>query len=225
MTNDERVFDETPFDPASMAVSSLVNTRAVWFKRPWLLITVAVIFVAGVSVVTDITRPITKAQDAATQNGTIKQINADIKPCAYATTQSFQFYNDFVEGTLTSADLSQTTGLLVGDQTVCSFASEPIYDLTNNIQPLETPAGKYIDLMMTVSRTWMTDYALAAIEDIQYLFKYPGTESKIRDLTVLETRLSAERALAIKEVDEAGRIVKTSLIKPVIPMLPHLRGT
>lgn len=225
MTNNERLFEEKPYDPASMAATSLSNTKAAWFKRPWFLITVGVILISAVSIITDITNPLTNSQDVATQNGTIKHINSDTQACAYATTQSFQFYNDFVGGNLSSAEFSQASRYLVEDAVACSFASEPIYDLTNNIQPLETAAGKNINLMLVVSRTWMTDYALASIDDIQYLFQHPGTVSKIHTLTLLEADLTSERALAFKDVDAADRILGATLAKPAIPILPHLSGT
>ncbi|HEY5266568.1 MAG TPA: hypothetical protein VIJ40_07125 [Acidimicrobiales bacterium] len=225
MTNDEFNFEETPFDPASMATSSLGIAKAVWYKRPWILIVIAVVVVVAISIITDLPRPITKAQDAATQNGTIKQINVDTKACSFAVNESFQFYNKFAQGKLTPSELTQTSGLLVGDQTACSFASEPVYDLTNNIQPLRTSAGKHIDEYLSVASKWMTDYALASIEDIQYLFSKPGTSSKIQGLTSLETHLSAERALAFKDVNEAQQILGIPLKSPILPVLPHLTGT
>lgn len=225
MTNDKFDFEETPFDPASMATSSLGITKAVWYKRPWFLIVVAIVVVIAVSIITDLPRPITKSQDAASQNGTIKQINADTKACAFAATETFQFYNKFVQGKLTPGEITQTSGLITGDQTACSFASEPIYDLTNNIQPIETRAGKHVDRVIVVVRTWMTDYALSAIDDIQYLFNKPGTSGKIRNLTVLEANLNKQRALAIKDIDAAQRILGIPLKSPTLPALPHLLGT
>jgi len=32
------------------------------------------------------------------------------------------------------SDLAEVPTLLTGDETACSFASEPVYDLTNNLQ-------------------------------------------------------------------------------------------
>ena len=208
-----------------MASSSLGLTKAVWYKRPWFLIAAALVLVVAISVISDISHPITKAQDAAAQNGTIKQINNDSKACSFAVTESFHFYNQFVKGRLTPSELSQTTSLLIGDQTACSFASEPIYDLTNNIQPLDTAAGKHIEGLLKASRKWMTNYALASIGDIQYLFGNPGATAQIQHLASLQTRLRAERALAINDVTEAQQILGISLKEPILPTLPHLIGT
>lgn len=225
MTNDLSGFEEIPFNPATMATSSLGITKAIWYKRPWFLVTVAVIVIVAISVISDLTRPITKAQDAAAQNITLKQINVDIKPCAFAVNESFNFYNQDVTGKLTSSDRSQIPRLLTGDQTACSFASGPVYDLTNNIQPLKTTAGKHIDRILSVVVKWMTNHALAAIDDIQFLFSHPGAESKIHDLAIQQTRLSALRELAISDVNAADQILGATLVSPGLPVLPHLIGT
>ena len=116
-----------------MATSSLGLAKAVWYKRPWFIITVAVVVVVALSVLSDLPRKITKKEDAASQNGTIKQINVDVKACAFAVSESFSFYNKYVAGTLKASELAQIPPLLIGDQTACSFASQPVYDLTNNI--------------------------------------------------------------------------------------------
>jgi hypothetical protein len=161
-----------------MAAASLESTVVVWYKRPWFLITLGIVVVLGVSVITDLPQHITKAQDASEQNDSIHQINIDIAPCVYAVQQSFNFYQEKVTGNLTAAHLKQVPALLVGDQTACSFASGGVYDLTNNIQVNDTTAGIHIDHMLSVIVTWVTSDALAAIEDIQYLFVHPGDAAR-----------------------------------------------
>jgi hypothetical protein len=218
-------FEVVPFDPASMATSSLGLAKAVWYKRPWFIITVAVVVVVALSVLSDLPRPITKKEDAASQNGTIKQINVDVKACAFAVSESFSFYNKYVAGTLKASELAQIPPLLIGDQTACSFASQPVYDLTNNIQPRETTAGKDIDKVLRVAQQWMTNCALASIEDIQFLFNHPGNSSKIADLTKQQTNLSQTRQLALSDVHAAEKDLGITLVPLKIPVLPHLRGT
>ncbi|HEV3267115.1 MAG TPA: hypothetical protein VGZ68_01795 [Acidimicrobiales bacterium] len=225
MTNEFSDFEEVPFDPASMATSSLGLAKAVLYKRPWFLITVAVVVVLALSVLSDLPQHITKKEDAASQNATLKQINGDIQPCAFAVSESFNFYNRLVAGTLKSSELSQIPPLLIGDQTACSFASQPIYDLTNNIQPRETAAGKDVDKVLRVAQQWMTNSALAAIEDIQYLFKNSGASLKIADLTKQEAKLAQTRQRALSDVHAAETDLGITLVHLKIPVLPHLRGT
>jgi hypothetical protein len=207
-----------------MSASSLANFKVVFYKRPWFLITVAIIVVVAVSVITDLPNHISKSQDFTAQNATIGQINADIDPCVYSVKESFSFYNMSLAGKLTTSDRAQVPDLLVGDQTACSFASGAVYDLTNNIQVLDTKAGKHIDQMLSVVVSWVTSDALAAIEDIQNLFQHPGKLSLIHNLTKEEAQLTKDRAAAFHDVAEASSILGT-LKKPILPKLPHLTGT
>jgi len=55
--------------------------------------------------------------------------------------ESFKIYNEDVSGKLTPSDLAEVPTLLTGDETACSFASEPVYDLTNNLQVDDTKAA------------------------------------------------------------------------------------
>lgn len=208
-----------------MTTSSLGLAKNVWYKRPWFLVTAVVVVIAAISIISDLPRPLTKAQDAASQNGTIKAINNDLAECAFAVHESFNFYNDQAAGTLTASNRAQIPALLVGDQTACSFASQPIYDLTNNIQVLDTAAGKHIDRMKTVVLKWMTDNALASIEDIQYVFAHPGATSKVANLTSEESQLATTRALARSDLKDAEVTLGLHLDPLKMPALPHLRGT
>jgi hypothetical protein len=225
VTDDPKGFEEIPFDPASMSTSSLGMAKAVWYKRPWFLVTVAIVLIVAISIITDLPHPITKAQDAATQDATLRSINGDLKACAYAVNESFDFYNSDVSGKLTKSNLSKIPALLTGDQTACSFASQPVYDLTNNIQPLGTTAGKFVDHLLRVVQQWMTNNALASIEDIQYLFAHPGDVSKIHDLTTQQVRLASNRQLALSDVTDAEAVLGIALVKVNLPVLPHLIGT
>ena len=225
MTGDIPDFDTSVYDPATMAVTSLITAKIVWYRRPWFLLTVAVLLVVGVSVITDLPHHLSQTEDASAQNATMKQINTDIAPCNYAVKEAFSFYNEKVKGTLTPSNLHQIPHLLVADQSVCSFTSGSIYDLTNNIQVLDTTAGKNLDHMLTVVVKWTTDNALAAVEDIQYLFVHPGDQSKIRDLTAQQLLLAHDRALALADEATASHELATTLRPLHLSVLTHLIGT
>lgn len=225
MTDENHNAFEVPYDPATMPSSSLGTFKVIWYKRPWFLVTVVIVIVIGVSVITDLPSPITKAQDASAQNATLKQINRDIAPCTYALKETFSFYQKKVAGTLTSSNLAQVPALLIGDQSACSFTSGSVYDLTNNIQVLDTKAGKNIDKMLAVIVTWVTNDALAAIEDIQYLFVHPNNLKKLNDLTKQEAFLATDRELAITDALNASAVVGITLSAPQLPALPTLPGT
>ena len=217
--------EESAYNPASMSASSLLSWKAVWYKRPWFLLSVAIAVVIAVSVVTDLPHHISKSEDASAQNATLKQINTDITPCGYAVKEAFNFYDANVKGTLTKENLRQIAHLLVADQSVCSFTSGPIADLTTNIQVLDTAAGKHIDSMMIVIVKWTTDDALSAIDDIQYYFAHLGNVSKTHDLTKQELLLAKDRRLALADEAAASAELGTTLLPLQLPSLPQLLGT
>ncbi|MHB1208283.1 MAG: hypothetical protein ACYC1I_01085 [Acidimicrobiales bacterium] len=225
MIEGTKPLDSPSYDPGSMPVSSLSTQRAVLYRRPWFLITVAVIVVVAVSVISDLPHPITKAEDATAQNASMKQINTDIGPCVFAVKEAFSFYEQKVTGQLSPSNLAQVPSLLVGDQTACSFTSGSIYDLTNNIQVLDTKAGKDIDHMLSVVVLWSTSDALAAIEDIQYLISHPGDTKKLHNLAQEEALLAKDRSLALNYVARAERTLGMKLKQPIMPVLSHLTGT
>ena len=224
MTNEPFDFEEVPFDPASMSTSSLGIVKAVWFKRPWVVATIAVVFVVAVSVLIDLPHHITKAEDASSQNASMKSINVDIQECAFAVNEAFNFYNRDASGTLTRSELQQTTSLLVGDRTACSFASQPVTDLTNNIQVRDTVAGKHIDRLKSIVVTWISNYALAAVIDVQSLLLQPGNTATKLDLAKQASHLTTERALALSQLHDAQTILGLPLIEPDLPVLPRLLG-
>jgi hypothetical protein len=225
VSNDVSGFEEVPFDPASMPTSSLGIAKAVWYRRPWFLLTVALIVIVGVSVLVDLPGHMTPAHDAALQNSSIKEINTDLEDCSFAVKESFSFYNKDVAGTLTASDLTQVPTLLVGDQTACSFASEPVYDLTNNLQIDDTKAGIHIDHMLSAVEQWITNNALASIEDIQFLINHPGNTTKLHNLTAEESGLQSVRTHALSDESAAEKILGVTLVPVKIPELPHLTGT
>ena len=225
MTDDHWDASQEPYDPGSMATSSLGSTVVVWYKRPWFLITLGIVVVLAVSVISDLPRHITKAQDASEQNDSIHQINTDIAPCVFAVKQSLSFYQEQVTGALSASQLKQVPALLVGNQTACSFTSEGVYDLTSNIQVNDTTAGIHIDSMLSVIVYWITEDALTAIEDIQYLFGHPNDAAKNRNLSKQETLLGRDRVKIFTDFTAAERTLGLTLKKPHIPSLPVLSGT
>lgn len=225
MTNNLENTEPDAYNPASMRTSSLTSSKAVWYQRPWVLIIIAIVVMVAASVAVDLPHPISTAEDAAAQNATLKQVNADIAPCGFAITESFNFYQRYVTDHLTPSQLGQVPPLLVNDQSACSFTSGYIYDLTNNIQVDDTTAGKHVDLMLSVIVNWITSDALAAIEDIQYLFSHRGEPTKIHDLMVQESRLSRDRTLALSDLAAAKRVLGVPLDTLKLPALPTLPGT
>jgi hypothetical protein len=196
------------------------EVRHVWYKRTWVLVTIAIVVVVGASILIDLPRPISNAEDISSQTASLDEINTDVGGCGYAIKETFLIHQDQLAGTLTPSDRSSANKMLVDDQTACSFTNELIYDLTNNIQIQDTAAGKYIDRMMSVMTTWVTSDALAAVEDIQYLYLHPGDPAKTKDLVAEERQLAIDRNQAIIDEQRADAILHTHLPPPNLPGLP-----
>lgn len=216
---------ETSYDPASMAISSLSTKKVIWYRRPWVLITFVLVVVVGVSVVTDLPHPLAASQDAAAQDAAMKQINTDVAPCAYAVKEAFRFYRDALAGTLSAGRMKIINTYLPNDQTVCSFASAGMSDLTNNLQVLDTTAGKNIDKLLLVAVTWMDSDANSAIVDVEYLIKHPGDAAKLADLRLREQYLANDRAKALTLLDRASSILGFPITPLDLPSLAPLPGT
>ncbi|MGH3733251.1 MAG: hypothetical protein ACRDVC_07755 [Acidimicrobiales bacterium] len=218
MTDEIRDPEEPPYNPATMAVSALMTAKVRRLKRPWVLLTLGIAIVVVVSIITDFPKTITKAQDASDQNATMKEINADLAPCVFALHESLTFLGEDARGQLTKSDLSQVPGLLVGDRAACSFASQAVYDLTNNIQVTETKAGKYIDRLVNVVTLWITNHALRAVDDVSLLFAQPKNQRIMRNLARQETELRLGRQQARMYVKDATRVLGIAIIEPNMPV-------
>jgi hypothetical protein len=216
---------DVPFDPGSMPSSSLWMTKAVWYRRPWFLATVGIILVAAVSVITDLPHPITKAEDASQQNGVIKLINGDSAPCIYALKESFSFYREELAHTLAPSNLKTVKNYLLEDQTVCSFASGPISDMTNNIQVSDTTPGKKIDAALASVVKWLTYDGVATILDIRNYFATTPFHMDTANLILNENRLEEDRAAVMADVQAASTLLGKTLTPISIPVLPRLPGT
>jgi hypothetical protein len=226
MIDDRPSNDGVDYDPASMATSSLISRKAIWYKRPWVLITFAVVVIVGVSVITDLPHPISKAEDAAAQNATIREINRDIKQCTFALDEAFRFYRSEVAGKLSAPQLKVVNTYLISDQTVCSFAGPSMSELNSNVQVVETAAGRYIDKMLNVSvLTWMDSDANGAIADIKYLFRHPGDAKTLKDLSSREHFLANDRLVALDDIARASAILGLPLHTLNLPQVANLPGS
>ena len=213
--------DDAPATPAPIGATGVSgpDEPVTWYKRTWVLVTAAIVVVIGASILIDLPRPISNAEDIASQTASLKEINADVAPCGYAITETFLIHHDQVAGTLTPTDRQAATKMLTDDQTACSFTSNSIFDLTNNVQVQDTAAGKFVDRMLSVTTTWATSEALAAVEDIQVLYLHPGDQAKQRDLVTQEKLLAYDRAQAFYDIQQAGALLHTHLPEPNLPAL------
>ncbi len=212
------------YDPASMPAPSLANQRAPWYRRPWFLASSAIVVVAAVSIVTDLPHPITVAQDVAAQNAVLVQMRSDARECAFAVKESFHLYDRFSTGTLSPSQLATTKTYIAEDEVPCSFAGEPVYDLTNNVQITLTRAGQHIDAAHTALDHWISGTALKAIEDIRQLINGPASTGLRANLDYQAHELDRERLNVLGDIAQAERILGTTLVTPSLPVVSPPTG-
>ena len=213
------------YDPSTMPAPSLATERAPWYRRPWILVTSAVVVVAAISVATDLPRRITVPQDVAAQNAVLTQMRGDARECAFAVKESFQLYQRFSAGTLNPSQLATTKTYIAEDEVPCSFLGEPVYDLTNNIQITLTAAGHHVDAAHTALDHWISGTALKAIEDIRQLIDDPSNAGLKANLDYQAHELDTERLHVLGDIAQAERILGTTLITPNLPVVtPPSRG-
>ena len=150
------------------------------------------------------------------------QINTDVKQCTFAVEESFRFYRQEVGGHLSASQMNVIKSYLINDQTVCSFAGPSMSELTNNLQVLDTAAGKYIDAMLKVVVTWMDSDANGAINDIQALTLHPGAAKVLSDLAKREDFLNRDRQLALDDLAKADDLLGVNLPTLNLPTLAPL---
>ena len=226
MTDRPEGVSSAEFDPGSMPASSFGTTKALWYKRPWVLLTAVIVLAVAISVVTDLPHHITPAQDAGDQNAAVRQINFDLKTCNYSITEAFHFYRLDVAKKLSTSNFNLALDTyLPQDRQSCSFVSSALTDMTGNLQIVDTSAGKQIEQMRLTVVRWIDHDAQDAIKDIIVLFSHPGNAKSLSNLAIEENYLVQDRQVALSYLARAGSILDTTLVPLHMATPGHLPGT
>jgi hypothetical protein len=198
----------------------VTKKQPVWQRHRALAITVAVLVIALITVLTDLPTPTSRASDVAAERSVMTEVNSDLQPCAYAIHQALGIWALQAGHRLSAAERAPTPGLLSDDQSACSFTSEGIYDLTTNIEPPGTAAGKQLGDVIATATLWTTSDALRAIEDVQTLMNDPNDAAVTRNLSQEEGVLASDRRTALAEEHAADRDLGTRLQPVDLPPVP-----
>jgi len=213
---------DATFDPGSMPSTSLSIAKAVWYRRPWFLATVGIIVVVAISVVMDLPHHVTKSEDVSQQNAVITQINNDMATCTFAVHESETFYRQALANTLGAANLPTVKNYVLQDQTACSFASGPVFDMTNNIQVVDTAAGKWVDAAYQATEKWVTYDAVGLTYNILQYFKNGPSPTISANLVKFQTLMAQDRLTIVNDLARASTILGTSLHPINVPVLTAL---
>jgi hypothetical protein len=196
------------------------SAKRPFFKRRSVIVGAVVIVILAVTAVTDLPSHATTASQISEDTAIMKEVDADLAPCAYAASESFMIWKDQQDHTLTPSDVSRVPGLLRDDQVACSFTSDSIYDLTSNVEVPQTSSGKPLGEMVGTVTLWATSDALSAIEAIQTLTSDPGNDAALKQLRKEEPILASDRSQAEAQLNAADKVLAAKLPALNLPALP-----
>lgn len=184
--------------------------RAPWYRRRGVLLAAGIAAIVAVTVVSDLPQHQSRTVQVSAALGVLKEVNADVGPCAYALHEAVLISGDLRSGQLTASQRGQVPGLLRDDQAACSFTDDSIYQLST-IEVPGTAAGKTLGALVNTVTLWATSDALAAIEQIQAQSTHrPGTAQPAR-LRPIEVQLARDNAEASSQLTAAGTELHTTL--------------
>jgi hypothetical protein len=204
------------------ATTAGTSTAPFWKRRRGLVIALAVVVIAVVTVLTDLPVPTSRASDISAERAVMSEVNTDIAPCALGLHQAIGIWNLEASHRLPAAGRASAPGLLTDDQTACSFTDEGINDLTGNLQVPGTAAGKDLGEVVATATLWTTSDALRMIEDVQTLIEHPGDIAALRNLAREHAQLSADRRSALVQEHEADTVLDTDLQPVDLPRVASL---
>ncbi len=187
------------------------TTGPYWKRRRGLIIALAVLVIAVVTVLTDLPVPTSRASDISAERAVMTEVNTDLGACALALHQAVGIWNLEAAHRLPTSARGSTPGLLSDDVNACSFTNEGINDLTTNLQVPGTAAGKDLGELVATVTLWTTSDALSTIEDVQTLMDHPRDRAVLRNLAREQSQLAADRRTALAQEHAADTALDTEL--------------
>jgi hypothetical protein len=192
--------------------------RVPWYQRRAVLLAGGIVAIVAIAVVTDLPTTTSKAAEVAGANAFVKEVNADLAPCAYALKETYSFRADQLDGTLSQPDRAELPRLLADDRAACSLADPSIEDLTTGIESPGTTVQHQLGLMAADATRWVTADADTAIGAVQTLLDAPLTTTADENALVRVTRqLQRDRAAARAAIASADVALHASLDQVSLP--------
>jgi hypothetical protein len=190
-----------------------------WQRRRSLVIALAVVVIAVITVLTDLPVPTSRASDISAERAVMSEVNTDVAACALGLHEAIGIWNLEVSHRLPASGRSSAPGLLNDDQVACSFTNEGINDLTTNLQTPGTTAGKDLGEVVATATLWTTSDALRMIEDVQRLMDHPNDGAVLRNLVKTQSQLVADRRTALAQEHAADTTLDTQLQPVHLPAM------
>jgi hypothetical protein len=181
-----------------------------WYRRRSVLVAALVMVVLVVTVVIDLPQHASRSAQISSDSSVIRQVSADVGPCAYAVAEVFTIYGDKLSSRLTPSDAARAPSLLRDDQNACSFTDQSIFNLAN-IEVPGSAAGRHLQELVSTVTLWATSDGLAAIEAVQSLFSHPSDGAARRQLAMATSELTHDRLQAMAEIAAANHVLRARL--------------
>jgi hypothetical protein len=191
-----------------------------WYRRKVVAWSAGVAVVVAAAVVSDLPTHTSHASDLGEARAALSEVAGDVRPCSFATNESFRLYGDVMGGHLSAANRAQVSGLLRDDLAACSFTNQSIVDLASLSEPASA-TGKALNAVATAMLTWCDPGGLSAIGSITAVIDDRSSASARARLAKAERGLSRDRAAAELAVRRLERTVGSSdLPKIALPLEP-----
>jgi hypothetical protein len=190
-----------------------------WYRRRATVVAGLIAVIVAVTVVTDLPQHASVASQIAGGTSVMKQVNADVGPCAFALNETFEIYRDEKRHSLTASEQSRVPALLRDDQAACSFTDNSIFDLSN-VEVPGSAAGKHLGQVVSITTLWATSDALAAIEAVQTMQDDPTNHAALSELAKEERLLNQDRTHADGELTAANHTLGARLPVLQLPAAP-----
>ncbi|HET9091735.1 MAG TPA: hypothetical protein VFN50_04960 [Acidimicrobiales bacterium] len=187
-----------------------------WYRRRGWFVGGAAAVVVAATVLTDLPQHASKAVQASEDTSIVKEINTDVKGCAFALNESLTIHRDLVAHRVKAKDRPLIPGLLRDDQVACSFANSDIFNLSN-VEVPGSGASRYLQAMVGTITTWATADAMVAIEAVQKSWAGGSGTAAGASLARAGRNLAHDRALAESELQSAEQLLSARLPPLVLP--------
>ena len=108
-----------------------------WYRRRATLVAGVAVVVLAITVVTDLPTTASRADNLASAEAFVKEVNQDLGPCTLAVTQAIAMRRAQLDGTLSASDRASAASFLLDDAEGCSAANP----LTNALLGIDEPGS------------------------------------------------------------------------------------
>ncbi len=186
-----------------------------WYRRRATLVAGVVAVVLAITIVTDLPTPSSRADNLASAEAFVKEVNQDLGPCTLAVTQAIAMRRAQLDGTLSASDRASAASFLLDDAEGCSAANP----LTNALLGVDEPGSSVhteLASMYEAAIEW-TSQGEALVTSVQGLVTGSGAGRDASALAHSAAALAIDRRHAVAQLDAADAALGSTLTQVALP--------